>query len=63
MKAMQNAETGVPDQVALSGTPLFPVRLGSDQPVIWCKAEYLHPSGSTKDRIAAHILGTAWRKG
>jgi cysteine synthase A len=63
MKAMQNAESGVPDQVALSVTPLFPVRLGSDQPVIWCKAEYLHPSGSTKDRIAAHILGTAWSKG
>lgn len=43
-------------------TPLVPVALG-DAPAIWCKFEFLNPSGSTKDRIAAHILGKAWRQG
>jgi cysteine synthase A len=49
------------DQVA--PTPLVPVRLGESEPVIWCKLEFLHPSGSTKDRIAASILGKALRRG
>ncbi len=43
-------------------TPLVPVRLG-DGPVIWCKLEFLNPSGSTKDRIARYILEKAWRQG
>ena len=30
---------------------------------IWCKLEFLNPSGSTKDRIAKFILEKAWRKG
>lgn len=30
---------------------------------IWCKLEFLNPSGSTKDRIARYILGKAWRRG
>ena len=44
-------------------TPLLPVRLGTDAPIIWCKLEYLNPSGSTKDRIASYILSKAWREG
>jgi cysteine synthase A len=28
-----------------------------------CKLEFLNPSGSTKDRIARHILGKAWNEG
>jgi cysteine synthase A len=44
-------------------TPLTPLRLEPDQPVIWCKLEYLNPSGSTKDRIAGYILEKAWRDG
>ncbi|NUP07761.1 MAG: cysteine synthase family protein [Polyangiaceae bacterium] len=44
-------------------TPLVPVKLGPEEPLIWCKLEFLNPSGSTKDRIAAHILGKAWRQG
>lgn len=44
-------------------TPLVPVRLDEDHPEIWCKLEYLNPSGSTKDRIARHILEKAWRQG
>ncbi|MBX7106365.1 MAG: cysteine synthase family protein [Gemmataceae bacterium] len=43
-------------------TPLVPVALG-DHPPIWCKLEFLNPSGSTKDRIARHILEKACRQG
>lgn len=43
-------------------TPLVPVALdgGSE---IWCKLEFMNPSGSTKDRIARHILEKGWRSG
>lgn len=44
-------------------TPLVPVRLDNGQPVVWCKLEFLNPSGSTKDRIARYILEKAWRLG
>ncbi len=44
-------------------TPLVPVRLDADAPVIWCKLEFLNPSGSTKDRIARFIIGKALRTG
>ena len=44
-------------------TPLVPVRLDSSGPSIWCKLEFLNPSGSTKDRIAAFILAKAMRRG
>lgn len=47
----------------IAPTPLVPVRLSPDDPKIWCKLEYLNPSGSTKDRIARHILEKAWRRG
>lgn len=49
--------------VRLDPTPLVPIEVPAAGRVIWCKAEYQHPSGSTKDRIAAHILGKAWREG
>ncbi|NWK55007.1 cysteine synthase family protein [Verrucomicrobiaceae bacterium N1E253] len=44
-------------------TPLVPIQINADSPAIWCKLEYLNPSGSTKDRIARHILEKAWRQG
>ena len=44
-------------------TPLTPIRLDSDGPTIWCKLEYMHPGGSTKDRIANYILTKAFRCG
>lgn len=47
----------------LGPTPLVPVQLHGSQPVIWCKLEFLNPSGSTKDRIARFILEKAWRQG
>lgn len=48
---------------AMGPTPLVPVRLDSDGPTIWCKLEFLNPSGSTKDRIARYMLEKAWRLG
>ncbi len=44
-------------------TPLVPVRLSPDGPRIFCKLEFLNPSGSTKDRIARYMLEKAWRLG
>ena len=44
-------------------TPLVPVRLDDSGPTIWCKLEFLNPSGSTKDRIATYILSKALRRG
>jgi cysteine synthase len=44
-------------------TPLVPVRLQAEGPTIWCKLEFLNPSGSTKDRIARYMLEKAWRLG
>ncbi|MCU0795337.1 MAG: cysteine synthase family protein [Akkermansiaceae bacterium] len=44
-------------------TPLVPVRVDDDCGEIWCKLEFMNPSGSTKDRIARHILEKAWRRG
>jgi len=46
----------------IAPSPLVPVRLGAGPP-IWCKLEFLNPSGSTKDRIARFILEKAWRQG
>lgn len=44
-------------------TPLVPVSLEAGLPPIWCKCEFLNPSGSTKDRIATHILVRALETG
>ncbi|GHG67248.1 cysteine synthase family protein [Comamonas sp. JC664] len=48
---------------AVGPTPLVPVRLHEEGPTIWCKLEFLNPSGSTKDRIARYMLEKAWRQG
>jgi cysteine synthase A len=47
----------------IAPTPLVPVRIDRDRPPVWCKLEFLNPSGSTKDRIARFILEKAWRQG
>lgn len=44
-------------------TPLVPVTLDESLGAVWCKLEFMNPSGSTKDRIARHILEKAWRRG
>ena len=46
----------------LAPTPLVPIRL-EDGPEIWCKLDFLNPSGLTKDRIARFIVEKAWREG
>ncbi|MBU6451764.1 MAG: cysteine synthase family protein [Cyanobacteria bacterium REEB67] len=47
----------------IAPTPLVPVELVEGQGRIWCKLEFLNPSGSTKDRIARYILEKQWRLG
>lgn len=47
----------------LPPTPMVPVQLEAHGPRIWAKLEFLNPSGSTKDRIARHIIQKAWREG
>jgi cysteine synthase A len=47
----------------IAPTPLVPVQLEASTPPVWCKLEFLNPSGSTKDRIARFILEKAWRQG
>lgn len=47
----------------IAPTPLTRVKIADDGPAVWCKIEFLNPSGSTKDRIARHILEKAWRVG
>ncbi len=47
----------------LPATPLIPIRISSSSRQIWCKLEFLNPSGSTKDRIARYILGNAYERG
>jgi cysteine synthase A len=47
----------------ISKTPLVPVELVPGAGRIWCKLEFLNPSGSTKDRIARYILEKQWRIG
>jgi cysteine synthase A len=47
----------------IAPTPLVAVQLEPELPPIWCKLEFLNPSGSTKDRIARHILEKARRRG
>jgi cysteine synthase len=53
----------LPTTYRIPPTPLIPVQLDSQEPVVWCKLEFLNPSGSTKDRIARFILEKAWREG
>ena len=47
----------------IAPTPLVPLVLEGENAPIWCKLEFLNPSGSTKDRIARHILEKARRRG
>jgi cysteine synthase A len=47
----------------IANTPLVPVELDHGVGPIWCKLEFLNPSGSTKDRIARYILEKQWRLG
>jgi cysteine synthase len=50
------------DPVLRAETPTVEIQLDA-LPRIWLKLEYLLPSGSTKDRLAAHVLAEAIRAG
>lgn len=43
-------------------TPLVCITLEQFDVAVWCKLEFLNPSGSTKDRIARYILTKAMRQ-
>lgn len=63
---MQTLAASVPNGLfinRIAPTPLVPVTLDPEIGAIWCKLEFLNPSGSTKDRIARHILEKAKRRG
>lgn len=47
----------------IGGTPTVPLRFEPEGLRIWAKCEFLNPSGSVKDRFAAHVLGDAERRG
>ena len=47
----------------IDATPLVPVCLEQGAQPIWCKLEFLNPSGSIKDRVAGYILSKALRSG
>ncbi|MDA3962529.1 MAG: cysteine synthase family protein [Planctomycetota bacterium] len=47
----------------LGHTPLVAERLDPADAAIWCKLEFLNPSGSIKDRIAHAIIAKAVRSG
>ena len=57
-------QTSLPPLLGLIGeTPLLPLHFPERGVTIHAKAEYLNPSGSIKDRLAAYILLDARRSG
>ncbi len=58
-----DARTAAALAIPLPRTPLVRVTVPSLPATVWCKLELLHPSGSTKDRIAAFIILKALRSG
>jgi cysteine synthase len=44
-------------------TPTIPLRDAGTNCTLWVKLEYMLPSGSTKDRVAAFILSRAIESG
>lgn len=47
----------------VGSTPTVPIECEETGVTIWMKLEYLLPSGSTKDRVAAHVLSHAVEAG
>ena len=41
----------------VGNTPLIPITIGDL--TVWCKAEFMNPSGSVKDRMATFIINNA----
>ncbi|MEY2470290.1 MAG: cysteine synthase [Actinomycetota bacterium] len=51
------------DRISATSTPTVALNDAETECTIWVKLEYEMPSGSTKDRIAARILGEAAKNG
>jgi cysteine synthase A len=50
--------------LALIGqTPTVPLRFAPEGLLVWAKCEFLNPSGSVKDRFAAHVIADAEQRG
>jgi cysteine synthase A len=44
-------------------TPLIALRFEPEDVTVWAKCEFLNPSGSVKDRFAAHVIADAEKRG
>lgn len=47
----------------IGNTPILPLHFAQHDLTIWAKCEFMNPSGSVKDRIAAFIIEDAERRG
>ncbi|BCM92668.1 cysteine synthase [Abditibacteriota bacterium] len=47
----------------IGNTPVLPLHFSELDQTIWVKCEFLNPSGSIKDRVAAYIIEDAERRG
>lgn len=47
----------------IGNTPVLPLYFPEHDQTVWAKCEFLNPSGSIKDRIAAYIIENAERRG
>lgn len=47
----------------IGGTPTVPLHFGPEGQTVWAKCEFLNPSGSVKDRFAAHVIRDAETRG
>ena len=58
---MERLKTGV--WSLIGNTPLLPLHFEAEGVTVWVKCEFLNPSGSIKDRIAAYIINDAEQRG
>lgn len=47
----------------IGGTPMIPIYFEVERRTVWCKCEFLNPSGSVKDRLARTIILDGERTG
>ncbi len=47
----------------IGNTPILPLHFAEHDLTVWAKCEFMNPSGSVKDRIAAFIIEDAERRG
>ncbi len=47
----------------IGNTPMIPLYFETEQRTVWCKCEFLNPSGSIKDRLARTVVTSAEEQG